>query len=82
MQVQFRGDWQVQHCTDPNCRIGPLLVRRDPHWPHSWWVAGLDGGPVWREAASEPGCPWCGENLSASVSEAVSAAPAPSNHAA
>ena len=82
MHVQFLGDWQVQHCTNPNCRIGPLLVRRDPHVADSWLVAGLEAGPVWWEAAAEPGCPWCGENLGATVSKAVPAAPAQPSHAA
>jgi len=24
MQVQFRGDWQVELCTSPSCTAGPL----------------------------------------------------------
>jgi hypothetical protein len=72
MQVHFRGDWQIRVCTNPNCGVGPLRVRRDPRWADSWWVGRLEGGPVWQEAASEPCCPWCSDDLSTEVRRRLS----------
>jgi len=82
MQVQFRGDWQVELCTSPSCGAGPLRVRRDPCRADSWWVGRLEGGTVWHEAASEPCCPFRGEDLTTAMPQSAPAGRPSSPHAA
>lgn len=82
MQVRFRGDWQVQYCTNRSCGSGPLRVRRDPRGADSWWVGRLEGGSAWQEAASEPCCPFCGDDLTAAIPRGAEGGRPSSPHAA
>jgi hypothetical protein len=67
MRVSYSGEWQLRHCTSPDCSSGTLRVRRDTRSRELWWVGHLDLSGTWRIAATEPCCPQCGSDLAAMV---------------